>query len=230
MSSLRVLLPMAWRVLALSACLLAFSTHPAFARNAYVTDSIKLNLFKNPNFDSSILAELSSGVQVEVIEEVKSWSYVRTADGKQGYVVTRNLTDRVPLKVQYDQLKAENEQLKADPARKHEQLITMTNENRELKAALETAQAELGHTRQQLTQLRSASANVATLQDQYEKTNTALKEASTTIDKLTGENRALRGDTAFTFFMYGAGVVFVSAVLGFIFGRIRRKQRSSLSY
>jgi len=81
-----------------------------------VTDSFTITLRTGPSNQNKIIAMLSSGKPVEVLESDGDWSQVRVLEGKmsgkEGWVFSRYLLTRLPWKKQSESLWKENELLK----------------------------------------------------------------------------------------------------------------------
>ena len=78
------------RLVFLGIVLMCFSAN-GFAESLYVTDQLKLTLRSGPSTEHKILAVVESGQKVEMLEPGEDWSKVRTANGKEGYVLARYL-------------------------------------------------------------------------------------------------------------------------------------------
>jgi SH3 domain protein len=108
----------------------------AQAERMFVTEKIDITVRSGPATENKILAMISSGDTIEVIERQQDWSLIKTASGAEGWVLNRFLMAEKPtrllleeLKVAYDRLKA-----KADPLLSRNSELTRTNEqlNREV--------------------------------------------------------------------------------------------------
>ena len=73
-------------------CLLS---HPSWAKKVYVADKLKINLRTGPSIENKIIAMLTSGQSLEVINTQGDWNLVRllNKDGKhkEGWVLSRYL-------------------------------------------------------------------------------------------------------------------------------------------
>lgn len=95
---------------------LCFIGQSSWATNAYITDSLKVTLRTGPSTENKIIAVLSSGQPVEVLNSEDDWSYVRLLEGgtteKKGWMLSRYLITRFPWELQAKLLKKENARLK----------------------------------------------------------------------------------------------------------------------
>ena len=76
-------------ILTLCAC-----AHSVLAETKYVTDQFEIMLRTGQSVQHEILRQLKSGTQVTVLESNYEYSRVRTASGKEGWVLTRYLIDQ----------------------------------------------------------------------------------------------------------------------------------------
>jgi SH3 domain protein len=68
----------------------------AAAQEMYVTDRLEITLRSGPGVDFKILAMIPSGTALTRLEEANRWARVQTADGTEGWVVTRYLSSEPP--------------------------------------------------------------------------------------------------------------------------------------
>jgi SH3 domain protein len=153
---------------AICAVLLALAAWPALAagEQRYVSDELALTLRQSADSNSTGLGFVNSGARVEVLEGDATGGYVRvrTADGREGWVLAKYLKAEPParerlqraekqlaeaqaelkqLKADHEQLRQEHAQLTAGrPPPAPEQLV---RENAEMKAAV--AQMQVEHAR-----------------------------------------------------------------------------------
>ncbi len=66
------------------------------AETVYVTDVLKLKLRVTASNDANVVANLSSGDKLTILEKQKRYTRVKTNDGKVGWVQSWFLTDKVP--------------------------------------------------------------------------------------------------------------------------------------
>jgi len=100
-------------VIALSLCLM---NQPSSAATVYVTDSLKITLRTGPGTDNKIIAILSSGERLEVLETGNDWTRVRVlgseGEQKEGWLLSRFLIERQPWEMQARNLAKETTSLK----------------------------------------------------------------------------------------------------------------------
>ena len=76
---------------------------PAGAQNAYVSDRLLLGLHADKALDAPVVRLLASGESVEVLERSGDLARVRTAEGEEGWVDQRYLSDVVPAATRVEQ-------------------------------------------------------------------------------------------------------------------------------
>ncbi len=72
----------------------------SLAESYMVVQGGKLNLRKEPSLEASVLGQYPTGTWMTVHEELENWSKV-TVDGKNGYVMSKYLTDSVAAGTMY---------------------------------------------------------------------------------------------------------------------------------
>ncbi len=196
------------------------------AETMYVTDELKLTLRSGPSMENRILAIVETGQSMEVLEAGNDWSKVRLTDGKEGWVLTRYLTDKPTsnillsdLQKKYDSLSSEFQALKGDHAQ-------IKEENEQLKSELSTNQEALRKINEEYNALRVDSAEYIELKSKYETASTQLAQKSQRLENLEQEFTKLELNQYIKWFIAGSGVLLVGFVIGFATKRQRR--RSSL--
>ena len=96
----------------------------------YVTDSLRLRIYTEPNDTSEVLETLSTGDSVEVIVRQGVFSQIRTYDGLIGWVKSAFLVSNPPAVLlnqalidQNDKLEAQIQELKSENANKSKRNI-----------------------------------------------------------------------------------------------------------
>jgi len=100
------------------AILLAFALAalplPAAAERAYVTDKLTLGLRSGPAANAPVVATVTSGMELQVLERGGGQARVRDARGLEGWIDAQLLVPEPPAPIQWDRLKAELAQAKAE--------------------------------------------------------------------------------------------------------------------
>lgn len=180
------------------------------AQEMYVSGITKITMRTGPGIEHKIVAMLESGSRLEVLEYQSDWSLVLTEKQKQGWVLTRFLTEDKPLTFQVEKLRKENEDL-ANALEK----IEMQNQ------ALAEKNDVLADIEEKYRELEQASADFIELNEKYQALVQLSKDQKQQISLLE-EN--LNNETML-WFLSGAGVFIVGLILGL---STRKKKRHSL--
>lgn len=201
--------------------ILAMVTY-AQAEVMYISDIRQITMRTGQGLDRKIIALLESGQQVEVLEADQDWSRVRISSGKEGWVLSRYLTAKLPDSAVLEKLQEDYDRLKSRAS-------VSEKENSELKAKLETVTGEFSATRQELEQLRNAyqtlekeSSQYLELKSIHEQTALQLSEQSRKAEACEAELSRLKLSRNIKWFLTGAGVL----LAGFIIGLSARRRRS----
>jgi SH3 domain protein len=104
---------------------------PALAETAYVTDSLRLGLYRTDDTTEKPIVNLVSGTPLEVLERNSSYARVRTSAGEEGWVKATYLVDDKPARLRVAELEAEVEGLRGEVDRAKS---THSNAEQELSA------------------------------------------------------------------------------------------------
>ncbi len=178
---------------------LCFFVFPGYAQGIYVTGITKITLRSGPGVDNKILAMLTSGTKLEIVQRGDDWSQVRTERGKSGWVLTRFLTEELPLSQVVIRLEKKNKKLIEELEALRTEHKTMREDNLRL-AGIENAYKNLS----------ADSADFLKLSGDYKLLVQECQDQKKTIASLK-ENQ--KNDTRF-WFLSGAGVFLVGVLLG----------------
>ena len=112
------------------------------ANTIYVTDSLQLKLRVTANTDGDVVTTLHSGQKLNLLEQQKKFSKVKTDEGEIGWVQTWFLTDEVPATYLVNQLTKDKEALENRLVAASDKLKNFDSatarENKTLKNTVET--------------------------------------------------------------------------------------------
>jgi SH3 domain protein len=208
-------------------CLLFASN--AVAETRYVTDQFEITLRTGTSVSNSILSMLKSGQAVTLLEEdtTTKYSFVQTADGKQGYVLTRYLDKQPSGRERVARLQESND-------RQRSQIETLKTELEQYKLAKQNDEAIIGElqstlnkTETEFSELQSATRDTVRVIKQNESLQNRINDLDNRIKVLTNENAGYKDRTAMDWFIRGAAVSLIAFLLGILVTRIRWKKRDS---
>jgi SH3 domain protein len=208
------------------AIILCFGGPAVYAQQLFVKEMMKITMRTGPGNDRKILALVSTGQPVEVIETGAEWSHVRLDNGKEGWVLSRFLTPEVPNSISLAKL-----------TKRHDALLTkhaaLSEENRQLKETAQRLTAEvqkgvkdLKTLQKEYDTLKAGSADYLKLKTKHQKTSAKLSEQTERAAKFEGELAKLLRKQNIKWFLSGAGVLLLGFIIGYSSKRQRR--RSSL--
>ena len=201
-------------------------TNSVQAQTWYVKPTAEIPLRRGQGSDYKILAIVSDGVPVSIIEENDTWAKVTTTDGKEGWILKRYLTQQTPLDQVVTTLKSENRTL--------EQQLTETRaENEELQRVQEALENTLANQKQELATLAEKhntlvedTANVITIKSNLEKSREAITDLQQKIGVVVAENNRLKASQNIRWFLAGGGTLILGCIIGLIISRSRKKKSS----
>lgn len=210
-------------LLILSLCVAA----AAHADTRYVTDQFQITLRSGESATHRIIRMLPTGTQLQVlgVNEATGYAHVRTTDGKDGYVLSRQLLKEPVARDRLVQLEQRLQELEAAPGELSAKLAKLQKEHDEL----QRAHAELQRVKQQveseLTSLQRTSANAVRISNERNELRTQVAALTRETEDLKQEKRELQNRSAQRWFLIGAGVVTGGILLGLILPRLRIRRR-----
>ena len=206
-------------------CLILFST-PVLAENKYVNDTMKITMRTGPANDKKIITLLGIGQKVEVLKPGDGWTLVRLTNGKEGWVISRFLTDKIPSDIELKVLKSKHKALMVKAVKMQEENSSLKAENKELSTGLASGRKKLQKTSNDYEALKRESKKFLELQSKFKASSSNLAKQTKKADKLENELTKVLWNQNIKWFLSGAGVLIFGFIIGFSTKRQRR--RSSL--
>jgi SH3 domain protein len=206
-------------------CLVLFST-PVLAENKYISDTVKVTMRTGPGNDRKIISLLRVGTKVEVVQPGDEWTLVRLDNGKEGWVINRFLTDKLPSDIELNTLKRKYEALRASASEMQEKNSLLKAENEKLTTEFAESRKKLQKTNNDYEALKTESKEFLKLQSKFKAASSKLAEQTKKAEKFEDELTKLLWNQNIKWFLSGAGVLILGFIIGFSTKRQRR--RSSL--
>ena len=206
-------------------CLVLFST-PVLAENKYISDAVKVTMRTGPGNDRKIISLLRVGTKVEVVQPGDEWTLVRLANEKEGWVINRFLTNKIPSDIELKLLKGKYQALKASASQMQEKNSLLKAENEKLTTEFTVSRKKLQKTTDDYEALKTESKEFLKLQSKFKSASSKLAEQTKKAEKFEDELTKLLWNQNIKWFLSGAGVLILGFIIGFSTKRQRR--RSSL--
>lgn len=211
--------------------LLALLTSPcALADTVYIGDTLYVPLRGGQSTEHRILHRgLRSGTALERLEQNDTTGYtrVRTPGGLEGWLQSQYLVDTPIAAARVEQLDLQLESLEAT----HQQTLLRLREANELNDSLNQRTESLGLENEQLQadlqQVTALAADVIAIDQQNQQMAEDRQNLLAEINALQRQNESLADESARQWFLWGAGVVLISLLFGFVIGRRIYNRRHS---
>ena len=202
-------------------CLFLLSTAVLAETKHYINDSMKVTMRTGPATDRKIIALLSVGQEVEILKAEDEWTMVRLLNGKEGWVISRFLTDQTPDSIVLESLKKNYSALQVKAASLMEENKALKEENKKLSYDLGTTEKKEKDLSKDYETLKKESKQFLDLQAKYKESTSKLAEQTQKAEKFEDELTKLLWNKNIKWFLSGAGVL----ILGFIIGFSTKRQR-----
>ncbi len=202
-------------------CLFLLSTAVLAEAKHYINDSMKITMRTGPATDRKIIALLSVGQEVEVLKAENEWTLVRLLNGKEGWVISRFITDQTPESIQLEALKKNHSALQTKAASLMEENKALKDENNTLGINLKTSETKQKSLSKSYETLKTESKQFLDLQAKYKESTSKLAAQTQKAEKFEDELTKLLWNKNIKWFLSGAGVL----ILGFIIGFSTKRQR-----
>ncbi|MCB2183571.1 MAG: TIGR04211 family SH3 domain-containing protein [Desulfobulbaceae bacterium] len=199
-----------------------------FARTLYVKPSSEVVVRTGQGNDYKIVAMVKDGASVEFIEEGDDYTKIRLANGKEGWLLKRFLSNEPPLGEIVASLRAEKKEMKQRQTELVRKLEEVTSTLSRTEAERDSVLTERDQIRTSFRTLQQDTSDVVKIKNDRLKT---AKENELLLQKLAAveqENKSLQKDDAIKWFLAGGGVLLLGMLLGMMFGKSRKKKSTLL--
>jgi len=203
-------------------CLILSLTAAMAETKYYINDTMTITMRTGPATDRKIIALLGVGQELEILKSENEWTLVRLPNGKEGWVISRFITDQTPNEIQLERLKSKYDDLKEKAAALMDENKILKAENKRLGDDLDTSEKKLKGTDKAYETLKKESTQFLELQAKYKESTAKLTEQTQKAEKYEDELTKLLWNKNIKWFLSGAGVLIIGFIIGFSTKRQRR--------
>lgn len=208
--------------------LLAFMLLPGLTQaqqTRYISDELALDMRSGPGNQYRIQQMVPAGTPVTALEDSQGWTRVQLSGGREGWVLTRLLTDTPSARSQLDRVQQNASQLQA----RNEELTVDLEEARQRLSMLETALTETTSERDTLGRQVEQAQQGLQLHDENQEMRKQVIDLQREIQDLTHEIDRLQDRNDQRWFLVGGFVLFFGLLLGLILPKLGWRRRNSWS-
>jgi len=205
-----------------------FFSIAASAQSAWVSDEFEVTLRTGPSTGNAIELMISSGTELQILEENPEAGYtrVRTGGGTEGWVLTRYLMDEPSAREQLETLSRQLTSANAEGASMGTQLSAIRDEYDSANSTIRQLESDNAELQSQIEEISSKAANTLAIDRQNQELQQRLTDAEIQVNVLEQEKDRLSGQSNRNWFMTGSAVLFVGVLLGLILPRMKFQRRS----
>ncbi len=205
-----------------------FSGTEVFAKTQYVKPSSEVVVRRGQGTDFKIIAMVRDGISVEFLEATEDYAKVRLANGKEGWMLKRFLSDEPPLKDIVVSLRTEKEEIKQREIETNQKLKAISSTLTQTTVELDSTLAERDEIRANYLTLQQDTADVVQIKKNLQKTGQENKVLLQKLALMKQESENLKNDKALKWFLAGGGVLLIGIIIGRMTSRSRRRKPSLL--
>lgn len=199
-----------------------------FAETSWVSDQFEITMRSGPSTENAIILMLTSGTALEVLESDAGNGYakVRTASGREGWVLSRYLMSQQPARERIVGLTEELNRARARADSLSGQFEAVKQQQGADSAQIRGLQQDNAALASELEELKRISADVLAINTDNQGLRQRLSDAEIKMNTLEEENHVLRSRQNRDWFIAGAAVLVAGMIVGLIIPRIRLRRRS----
>jgi len=205
-----------------------FLSASALAESVWVSDQFEVMLRTGPATSNAIERMLTSGTQLEVLEQDRDSGYsrVQTQAGTEGWVLTRYLMQEPSAREQLATLSSQLSSASERGSSMGTQLDAIRSEQQNAANQIRTLEREKSDLESELEEIKRTAANVLAIDSQNETMQQQLTAFEIQVGALEKESEELSSKKTLNWFIVGAAVLLVGVFLGLILPRMRWQKRS----
>jgi SH3 domain protein len=195
----------------------------------YVTDIFEVTMRSGTTTSNSIVRLLRSGQSVTVLEEdpVSQYSMVEIDDGKQGYVLSRFLTDEPAARETLQDLLGKYESQQQQVSEQQAEINQLKQSLLQEQGDSEALKITLRASEQEFSEVRDAAQNTLNILEQNKRLQTVVDQLREEKTMLSETNAELSDSTQIDWFVRGAAVSLFAFIIGIVVTRIRWRKKDS---
>ncbi len=207
--------------------ILLLSSFSAYAETRYVTDQAKITMRSGESAKHRIIRMLPSGTAVNVLStnSASGYSKIRLADGKSGYVLSRQLLNQPVARDRIVKLEQRIKELESTPGELSSKLAKLSKAHDELQRAHTALQSEKKSIQAELDELKRISANAVQIAQERKSLRKQVATMSRDLANQEQEVRELKNSSTQSWFLIGSGVLLGGILLGLVLPHLRVKKR-----
>lgn len=194
----------------------------AYAAGMYVRDWITITVRTEPNESAKIISVAKSNDYLEVIKEGEEWTRVKAPDGREGWVMSRYLTNQMPKTLMADRLKDQVKSLTEQVAQLKKENDRLLKENKSLSSSEELQAMRLEYER-----LQRESGEYAEMKKRNDELEARYAADASEIERLTRENNRMKTSERLIFTLIGGGFIGVGLVIGMVLQVFRGRPKKA---
>lgn len=196
----------------------------------YVTDQLEITMRNGQGVEFGIRRMLPAGAQLEVLEnDPDGYSRVRTADGIEGWVLSRYLSRSPSARDQLAEREERIANLELEIAEYKEELENISGKHAEADGENAGLRERASRLRRELEDLRQTASSAVAIENENRQLKTKLQQLDDANQALEIENSALKENETRDWFLLGAGVLFGGIILGLILPSLRLRRKNNWS-
>jgi SH3 domain protein len=208
----------------IAALLIASSS--SFAQDAYVTDKFTVAVRSGEAADYRILRMLRTGTKVEVISQNRETGYskIRFNNGKEGFVLTRQLLDEPTARDRLADLEKEMALLKGEPDELKSKLTDATQKASQFEKSYKAAEARARSAEQELAAFKRISSDAVSVAEERNSLREQVAKLNRDLAEAKQETLELENNDTQHWFLIGASVLLGGIILGLILPNLRSRR------
>ena len=200
----------------------------SMAQSMYIDDTLFVPLRSGPDTSFRIVHKgLKSGTAVTVLEpDIEGYAKVQIPSGLEGFLPKRYLVSEPIARVQLAKLEQNHARLSAEYQQTRQKLDALQKEHQALEAEFRDGQQSLAASEDELTRIKSISANALSLDQRNRELRENNEQLRNDLELVQVENMRLKDKSESNMLMIGGGLVLLGVLIALILPMIKPGKKS----
>jgi len=217
-------------VLFLILALLFVNVIYAAAEKMYVSDRLEVVVRSGSSPKYRVISLVKADQEVEAIKYEGDYAFVKTARGKEGWMLKRYLTSETPKSIVINEYQYKLKMLKEKGSGSEKKMLELIDSEKSLEKTKKKQEKTLKALEKSYQDLKSDSANFLKLKRKQKELEKQLEANNQKLSSTISENKELKSQSKIKWFMAGASAILIGFIIGVWLQRLRSQRRRQLSF
>lgn len=202
----------------------------AAAETMYVSDRLEVVVRSGSSPKYRVISLVKADQEVDVLNYEGDYAFVKTARGKEGWMLKRYLTSETPKAIVIDEYRNKLNMLKEKGSSSEKKMLELIDSVKALEATKKSQEKTIKSLEKSYQELKADSANFLRLKRKQKELENQLGVNSKKLSSTLLENKELKSQARIKWFIAGASAILAGFIIGLWLQKLRSGRRRQISF